>query len=370
MNPAPPITRRSFVSQVTAGATALALATRGRAESAPPEKKLGVALVGLGSYARGQLGPALKLTENCRLAGVVTGDAAKGAKWAADYGFPEKNIYNYETMARIADNPEIDIVYVVTPNSLHPEHVIAAARAGKHVITEKPMANSVAECDAMLAACRKAKVKLSVGYRLHFDPYHQELVRLAREKDFGALTKLTGDFSFVMNGRPWRAIRKFSGGGPIMDLGVYLIQAGCMVAGGVAPLAVTATEGPKTKPEIFQDVEETMTWKMEFAGGVGCDAVASYSHNTDRFRAEGEKGWIELKTNAFMYRGITAETSRGPLVFDPPVNQQARQMDDFTRCVREGRESRVPGEMGRRDLCIVEAIYASAKSGQRTLVKV
>ena len=365
-----PVSRREFLGRLSLGATAW-LVLRGRSAAAePPTRKLGVALVGLGSYSTGQLGPALKLTKHCRLMGVVTRSAEKGRRWAQEYGFPEKNIYHYDTMARLADNPDIDIVYVVTPNSLHPEHVIAAARAGKHVITEKPMANSVAECDAMLAACRKAKVKLSVGYRLHFDPYHQELVRLAREKDFGALTKLTGDFSFVMNGRPWRAIRKFSGGGPIMDLGVYLIQAGCMVAGGVAPLAVTATEGPKTKPEIFQDVEETMTWKMEFAGGVGCDAVASYSHNTDRFRAEGEKGWIELKTNAFMYRGITAETSRGPLVFDPPVNQQARQMDDFTRCVREGRESRVPGEMGRRDLCIVEAIYASAKSGQRTLVKV
>jgi glucose-fructose oxidoreductase len=79
-------------------------------------------------------------------------------------------VYGYDTMARLADNPDIDIVYVVTPNGLHAGHCIAAAKAGKHVICEKPMANTVAECDAIIAACRAAGVRLSVGYRLHFDP--------------------------------------------------------------------------------------------------------------------------------------------------------------------------------------------------------
>ena len=128
-----------------------------------------------GNYARGQLGPALKLTQNCELRGVVTGSPEKGGAWAKEYGFPAKNVYHYDTMARLVENLDIDIVYVVTPNALHAQHVIAAAGAKKHVICEKPMSVSVPECDAMLTACRANNVKLSIGYRLQFEPHYEEL---------------------------------------------------------------------------------------------------------------------------------------------------------------------------------------------------
>lgn len=352
-----------------------------RSESAPRERKLGVALVGLGKYSAGQLGPALKVTQNCRLAGVVTGSRAKGQKWAQEHGFSEKNIYNYEAMHQMADNPDIDIVYVVTPNGLHAEHVIAAAKAGKHVITEKPMANTVAECDAMIAACRQAKVKLSVGYRLHFDPYHQVMMRMAKDPATGPFMKMTGSRAFQLAAGAWRADKKLAGGGPMMDLGIYIIQGACMAYGGLpkagggldsAPVAVTAHELPKTKPQQFgEGVEENIEWTMEFANGAVCTARTAYiAPPSDNFRAEGDHGWIEFKQHAFTYRGMDVDTSKGALHFDPPVNQQALQMDDFAVCVRENRESRVPGEMGRRDLAIIEAIYAAAKSGKKTPVKV
>lgn len=364
------VTRRRFISNLSA-LSALAMTPQlGRALDRPAfGKKLGVALVGLGNYSRGQLGPALKETQYCQLAGVVTGDPAKGAKWAREYGFPATSVYGYDTMARLADNPAIDIVYVVTPNGLHAEHCVAAARAGKHLICEKPMANTVAECDAIIAACRAAGVRLSIGYRLFFDPYHRELMRLAQEQDFGPLRKMSGDFGFVMNGRQWRAEKRLSGGGPLMDLGVYLIQGGCMAAGGVAPLAVTARFGPKTRPDFFVDVEERIAWTMEFPGGATCQAVTGYNHNRNQFRVEGAKGWIEFRQNAFMYHGLEVETSRGPLRF-PKTNQQALQMDGFAQCLLTGRPTPVPGEMGRRDLTVIEAIYASAAAdGKRVAVK-
>jgi len=378
-----PVSRREFLGQLSLGAAGLALASGLRAADAPPAstKKLGIALVGLGSYATGQLGPALRETKHCRLAGVVTGSREKGQRWARDFGFSEQNIFAYDSMARLADATDIDIVYVVTPNGLHARDVIAAAQAGKHVICEKPMANTVAECDAMLAACRAAKVRLSVGYRLHFDPYHQEMMRLARDGDFGPLLKMTGSRAFALRAGAWRADKTLAGGGPMMDLGVYIIQGACMAYGGFpqpggglasAPVAVTAKERPKTKPEQFgKGVEESIDWTMEFANGAVCAANTNYlGPGADRFRAEGAKGFIDFQEHAFTYRGMVVATSRGPLHFDPPVNQQARQMDDFALCVREGRESRVPGEMGRRDLAIVEAIYAAAKSGGRVAVKV
>ena len=363
-----PVSRRRFLGQLSA-AGALALLPR-RASAGEPGKKLGVALVGLGYYSRVELAPALKLTQHCRLAGVVTGSREKGVKWAQEYGFPEKNVYSYDTMGQLADNPEIDIVYVVTPNGLHAEHCIAAAKAGKHVICEKPMANTVADCDAIIAACRAAKVQLSVGYRLHFDPYHKELMRLARTDQFGPFKKMRGAFSFQMNSRPWRAIRKYSGGGPLMDVGIYAIHAACMAADGATPLAVTAHELlPKKRPDIFQDVEETITWQMEFPGGAVFDGRSSYQESINSFRAESEKGWIDFST-AYSYRGLEAATSSGPLKFEPEVNQQSLQMDDFAECLATGRATTVPGELGRRDMTIIEAIYASAAAdGKRVEVK-
>ena len=360
-------TRRNFLGRLAAGATALALALRSRAQADAAPRKLGVALVGLGSYATGQLGPALRETKNCRLAGVVTGSRAKGEQWARDYGFPERNIYGYDTMARIADNPDIDIVYVVTPNALHAEQVIAAAKAGKHVISEKPFTTAVADAEAAIAACRAAKVRLSIGYRLHFDPYHEELRRHAREKDFGEFKKVTGGFSFMMPEKVWRADKKLAGGGPVMDLGIYFIQGACMAAGGAAPIAATAKVGPVTRPEIFTDVEETMHFTLEFANGLVATGTTSYEGSLNEIRAEAPKGWIELKP-AFNYNGLRGATSAGPLQFGR-TNQQALQMDDFAQCVREGRESRVPGEMGLRDMKIITAIYEAAHTGQRTLVK-
>lgn len=360
----PLFTRRNFIGGLAAGAVTAALASRSSAQAGSGERKLGVALVGLGGYSRGQLGPALKQTQHCRLMGVVTGSREKGVQWAKDYGFPEKNVYNYDTMDQLADNRDIDIVYVVTPNSLHKEHAIAAARAGKHVICEKPFTTTAAEAEEALKVFREEKVRHSIGYRLHFEPRHQEFMRLAKEKDFGTFKKADGGFSFVMNTngpKLWRAQKALAGGGPVMDLGVYFIQAACMAGEGKAPIAVWATEGEKAKPEYFTDVEETMNLKFEFANGLIAEGSTSYNAMLNRAYAEGDKGWIRIQP-AYSYGGLRAETSNGPLEL-PRVNQQALQMDDFALCVREGRESRVPGEMGLRDMKIIDAIYESARNG-------
>ena len=365
MNPDPGfrLHRRDFLCGTVAG-SALALASRLGAQPAP-RRQLGLAICGLGGYARGQLAPALRLTGNVALRGVVTGSREKGLAWAREFGFPETSVYSYQTMARLADNPAIDIVYVATPNALHPEHTIAAAWAGKHVISEKPMANTVAECDAMLAACRLNKVKLSIGYRLQFEPHFNELKRLARDGDFGAFQRMSGGLSFTMRQMQWRAQKALAGGGPLMDLGIYAVQAACMAAGS-APVAVTARELPKQRPEFFRDVEETIEWTMEFANGSKGDFSTSYNGGLDRFRAEAAGGWIEFAP-AFQYGGLKVTTSRGPFSPNVPPSQQAVQIDDFARCILEDRESPVSGQMGRRDMVIIEGIYRSAAAGGRRI---
>ena len=286
------------------------------------ERKLGVALMGLGLYSRGQLGPGLLKTKLCRFAGAVTGSHAKGVKWGREYGFPERNIWDYDNIHEMSGNPDIDVVYVVTPNGLHAEHAIKAAEAGKHVICEKPMANSVADCDAMIAACAKANVRLSIGYRLQFDPHHIELDRLAREKDFGLLSRMSGEDSWIVRERAWRIEKSLSGGGPLMDVGIYVIQAACRGAMG-QPDAVTARELPKTNPALFNEVEEAIEWTMEFPGGVTCRGMSSYARGGNRFRAEGPKGWIQLEP-AFGYGGLQVTTSRGRLEIPAVPSSRSR----------------------------------------------
>jgi len=334
----------------------------------PPDRKLGVALVGLGGYSAGELGPALKKTQYCCLTGVVTGSKEKGRAWAREYGFSESNIFSYDEIGRAATASDVDIVYVVTPNFLHSAHVIAAARAGKHVISEKPFTTSVAEAEAAVAACREAKVKLSIGYRLHFDPYHCELMRLALDKAIGGFTNARGGHSFVLDQKEWRTERALAGGGPLMDVGIYVIQAACMAAGGVAPIEVTAIEGQKTRPDLFGDIEESMLWTMEFANGFVCEGSTSYVQEENWFYAQAQDGWLDLDS-AFSTRGLSGSTNYGPLNYNPPICQQALQMDDFALCVLDGRESRVSGELGLRDMRIISAIYEAARSRKRVEVK-
>ncbi len=365
MRPHP--SRRDFLRLVSLGSIA-AVGSPFACGQTPRDRrrKLGIALLGLGQYSSGQLGPALRQTKLCQLTGVVSGHAEKATQWAREYGLAEKNLYNYDNFDHIVDNPDIDIVYVVTPPALHPEFVIRAAKAGKHVISEKPMAISVVDCDAMIAACKKAGVKLSIGYRLHFDPYYQELMQLQSKNHYNALTKISGENGFIMKNRVWRVDKKLAGGGPLMDMGIYVVQAACMAVGTI-PAAVTAHEDPKTRSELFDEVEETLYWTMEFPDKVICEAVTSFNQNLSHFRVEGPGSWFELPRNAFSYSGITGATSCGPLSY-PPINQQAAQMDDFADCILNDRETRVPGEMGRRDMKIIAAIYEAARTGKRVNV--
>jgi predicted dehydrogenase len=327
------------------------------------QNKLGIALVGLGSYAGGQLAPALQETKNCYLAGIVTGTPSKADTWKNKYNIPAGNIYNYQNFDSIKDNPDIDIIYVVLPNSMHAEYVIRAAKAGKHVICEKPMAITVEDCDRMIAACKQAGKLLSIGYRLHFEPYNLEMTRLGHEKVFGNIKKMSAAFGFPA-GDPeqWRLKKAMAGGGPLMDVGIYCIQGFCYTS-GMEPIAVRAQEGPKTDMEKFRDVEQSLSWQFEFPGGIIAEGKASYGEGMNHLRAEAEKGWFEIAP-AFNYSGQQGQTSDGKMDL-PKVNQQARQMDDFADAINNKRATPVPGEMGRRDVKLLQAIYKAMETGQR-----
>lgn len=329
--------------------------------------KLGVALLGLGGYAGGQLAPALQSTEHCYLAGIVTGTPPKIPTWQNKYSIPDKNVYNYENFDSIKDNKDIDIVYVVTPNALHKDFVIRAAQAGKHVICEKPMATSVEDCDAMIAACKKAGKMLSVGYRLHFEPYNLEMVRLGTKKIYGNIKKIIAGFGFTA-GDPtqWRLKKALSGGGPLQDVGIYCVQGICYTT-GLEPIGVTALEGPKTDPVKFKEVEQSLTWQFEMPNGIIAEGRSSYGDNFNFLKAEAEKGTFEL-TSAYGYSGQSGNTPDGPMNF-PKVIQQAKQMDGFALSIKNNQPSIVPGEMGKRDVKFIAAIYEAMSSGKKIPIK-
>jgi len=356
--------RRDFITALTVAGGTLA-GSIGHDAQTPPSRKLGVALLGLGNYATGELGPALKLTRHCELRGIVTGTPSKVDKWVSEYGLDRKHVYNYETMDRLRQDPDIDIVYVVTPPGLHAEYSIRAARAGKHVISEKPMATSVSECERMIAACKEAKVKLGIGYRLHYDPFHLEMQRIATSGGLGTIKSMEGGFGYTLRNRDHRIVKALAGGGPLMDLGIYVVHAACMAMGG-APKFVTAKEDPKTEPEWFKEVEEGITWRLEFENGAVSDGMASFSKGANRFRVNGERDLIDLNP-AFSYRGIQASTAQARMSFSS-VSQQALQMDDFAQCVLNHTPSRVPGELGLRDIKILMAIYEAARTGKRVAI--
>jgi predicted dehydrogenase len=324
------------------------------------KEKLGIALVGLGSYSR-ELASALKETKHCRLAGIVTGEEEKKEIWRKKYDLPDKNIYDYENFDSIKDNENIDVIYIALPNSMHAEYVIHAAATGKHVICEKPMAITVEECDSMIGACKNAGVMLSVGYRLHFEPYNLEMIKLARQKSYGEIKTIEAAHSLA-NPTGWRLEKKLAGGGPLMDVGIYCVQAARDVT-GMEPLAVEAFEGRKKDKEKFKTVEESLTWRMEFPNGIIADCSSSYSKAENYFRVDAENGWFELSP-AYSYRGIKGKTSDGEMDL-PQVNQQANQMDDFALAIMNKRPSPVPGEMGRQDVKILQAIYQSMEKGVR-----
>lgn len=365
-----PMHRRKFNSTLAGGLAGGLLLSNLPAALACSRKpgqvgKLGVALVGLGSYSTYQLAPALQDTRWCYLAGIVTGTPSKAENWMKTYGIAKEHVYNYENFDEIASDAAIDIVYVVLPNSMHAEFSVRAARAGKHVICEKPMAVSVAECDQIIAACREAGVKLGMGYRLHSEPYTREVKRFVREDTFGQVQFVSADAAYTSRGNPdqWRLDRALSGGGALMNMGVYAIQS-CIYSCGKNPVSVSAQEF-STRPEYFRDTDETITAQFEFPAGTVGQMMTSHNASANRLYASCENGWFELQP-ANGYGPLKGQSSKGPISF-PHESQQKLQMDDFARHILEGTPNIAPGEMGRRDMIIVEAIYRSIREGGRKI---
>ena len=380
------ISRRSFVNKLGMGVGASVIITTlpsflsETAENTIPYngKKINIALCGLGIYAN-IVAESMQGSEYCNLTGIVTGTPSKATLWKEKYNIPDKNIYNYQNFDDIANNKDIDMVYVILPNSLHKEFVIRSAKAGKHVITEKPMAINVKECEEMIKACKDNKVQLALGYRLHFEPTHIEMKRLGQEKVFGKVRYIESSLGYktydtiaktpvdINAPANWRLNKKLSGGGPLMDLGIYCIQATRYIS-GEEPIAVTAQFGPINDKKRFSETEESISWQMEFPSGLIGNGNTSCGYNIDRTYASADEGSFELSPG-LSYGPYEGKTSKGPLKF-PPIRQQQKQLDEISKALlaNQNLPDHITGEEGLKDIKIINAIYKAAETGKKILL--
>ncbi|MGI0107337.1 Gfo/Idh/MocA family protein [Salinimicrobium sp. WS361] len=325
--------------------------------------KLGVALVGLGGYSTHQLAPALQETEYCELRGIVTGSPEKIPQWQEKYGIPDANVYNYENMHQIANNDDIDVIYIVLPNSMHAEYTIKAANAGKHVWCEKPMAMNAEECRQMIEACEKNRVKLAIGYRLQHEKNNRIMMKWAETNPYGPIQEVKAAAGFYSNNPGWRAVEKM-GGGAMYDMGVYPLNTSRYTVGR-EPIAVSA-KSQTTRDQLFKGVDETMDFTLEFPEGVIANCRTSFGEGMNNLEVTCSDGSYYLQPFQ-TYSGVKGGTSDGKILEPFGKNQQAVQMDDDALSILNNKPMMVPGEEGLKDIIVLEKIYESAAKNGQTL---
>ena len=338
--------------------------------AAQSERKVGYCVIGLGTIAdhfmRGVQG-----SSTSKITGLVSGHRDKAERIAAQYGVPKSSIYSYEDMDKFRDNKTIDAAYVALPNSMHAEYTIRSAKAGKHVLCEKPMSTTVSEAEAMIAACRDAKVQLMIAYRLHYEPLHLKAVKLIRDGALGKVQTINGAFGFDANPTAWRLNKALAGGGSLFDVGIYVVNA-CRYLTGEEPVKFTAVTSTIDQDGRFSTMEENVSWTMKFPSGVLATGSSTYgAQMPGYFKVFASKGWMEM-SSAYGYDGAKlrasfwggekgsphieideASTEKDPVQF-------TREADHFSGCVLNNKVPKSSGEEGLRDMKYIEQIYAAA----------
>jgi len=326
---------------------------------------IGWCVIALGRISMDHFMPGVKLSQTGKIVALVSGHRDKAEKQAAIYGVPSSAIYNYENMDAIRDNKEIDAVYIALPNSMHAEYTIRSAKAGKHVLCEKPMATSVADAKAMIDACKAANRKLMIAYRCQYDPEHIKAIEMIHSGQLGQVQAIESAFGFNIAAGEWRLDRKLAGGGPLMDVGVYCLNASRYLT-GEEPHELKAFSSVIDHDGRFETVEENVSWTMKFPSGIVAACNTTYGGNMmGFFRVHGAKGQLEMAP-AFNYDSmhLTGQIGRTEKIDEiSPVREPmefTRQADHFADCIWNNKTPKTPGEEGLRDLELMSQIYQAA----------
>lgn len=341
----------------------------------PPDKRVGVAIVGLGRLSLEQILPAFGQSKRCKPVALVSGERAKAEQVAQQYGIKAQNIYDYKTYDNLRDNPDVDYIYIVLPNSMHLEYTVRGAQAGKHILCEKPMATSVKEAQQMVDACKKADRKLMIAYRIQYEPYNRAMQQMVRGGDLGTVKVIE-----MANGQnqggdlnQWRLKKALAGGGSLPDIGIYCFNTARFLT-GEEPVEISAHQFTTPNDPRFREVEETVNWMMRFPSGIQAVCSTSYGWHENRYyRVLGSEKWAQMSP-AFSYTGLKMEV--GHKSKDNPQmevmeerkleqkNQFALEMDHMAECVQTNKTPYTPGEEGLQDHRVMAAIYEAAHTGR------
>ena len=360
------ISRREF-SKLGALGLAARMVPGGFAGAQAGQAKVGYCVIGLGRIADHFM-RGVRESGTSQITGLVSGHREKAERLAAEYGVPASSIYSYEDMDRMKENKAIQAVYVALPNSMHAEYTVRSAKAGKHVLCEKPMATSVKEAREMIAACEAAHVKLMIAYRLHYEPTTRRAIKLLRDGLVGQVQSIASANGFNESAGEWRLDKKLAGGGPLMDVGIYCLNATRYLT-GEEPVKFTAVVSTIDKDGRFSSVEENTSWTTLFPSGIEATCTTTYGAQMPGFyKVYGAKGWLEVDN--FGYDGLRLRAefrdAKDAVVKVDEANtekdpkQFVRQVDHFSGCVRTGKTPDTPGEEGLRDMEYMRDIYKAA----------
>jgi predicted dehydrogenase len=331
-------------------------------------KPVGYAVIGLGGFAQNAILPGFGHSKKAKLVALVSGDRSKAKRLATKFGAAA--FYTYEELPACFSHPQVEAVYIATINGAHAHYAVQAANAGKHVLCEKPMANSVEECRQMIAACRASAVRLMIAYRKYFEPASLELKKLIRSGRLGRLKYIHSAFGIAIRARgqagAWHLDPKLAGGGSLPDVGVYCVNTIRWLV-GEEPLEASAYQWT-TDPETFRQVDENIAFRLNFPHGLVAQVTSSFSAAQSSFlQVHGERGWAALNP-AYPWdeeRCLFGKT--GERWFEKKfkiIDELSLELDAFADSIRRQREPEPNGVQGMRDVAVMEAIYQSAREGR------
>lgn len=334
---------------------------------------VGYALVGLGAISQQAVLPAFGHSRNSRLVAVVSGDPEKAARLANEFGAGRH--YSYKEFGACLKNPEVEAVYIATPPGEHARYVIAAARANKHVLCEKPLATTVDDCRRMVAACQEQGVRFMTAYRKYFEPGSVALKKMISGGELGRIDIVHTAFTEFRragdNTPAWMLSRKMAGGGPLMDIGIYCVNTVRWMV-DEDPVEATALSWSRDRKR-FKQVEEGVAFRLNFRTGLVVQGSAGWGSALASFvQVHGEKGWASLAP-AFAFeeeRRLTGKIQGKWFAHEyTAIDEFALELDAFSACIRERRDPEPDGEQGMRDIAVLDAIYRAAKQGRRVAIR-
>lgn len=365
------ITRRRLNKSLIAAAGTATFASPGlNLASAALPRRTRYAFLGLGFFS-GYVAPRVHASKHSEIAALISSDPQKARRWADRYSVPENRIYGYDQMADLSNADDIDAVYIATPVGTHAKFAIEALNAGKHVLVEKTMAASTEEATQMIEAAKRNNRQLMVAYRARFEPFNQEAIRYAHEAILGKVSSITAHKGFNIGNRlgknNWRISRALAGGGALVDIGVYSIQA-CRYIAGTEPVEVSALIHNTPGDSRFDEVEEHLSFMMRFKEGVLATGSASWGYGLQNYYKVGaEEGSFELSPatsneNLRMFVNTLKPRKRAE-VFLRNTDQIGAEFSHFSECIQTNKPPIISAEEGLRDLAVIEALYESARTG-------